>query len=562
MSLTKVSYEMIDNSTDNVVDFGAVCVGVTDDSVAINNFLAANVNNRYVTFTGNDINVSTGLTTPTASVNTLFDGQNAVISGSGDVFNSDTGEVTIQNLELDGFISAYDNDSTDAKTNLTINGLNAKSMTGVNVRALAPFDLAATNFSKFDGGNSRTIAHSGDTLSQATHNRSVMLANYATNLNGGAGQCIPYISYANSTVMAFNYIKNFGVGSTGEIDAFYTKSPRSIIFGNYAENGTTTSSSKYYFNIKGAERGAGVTEGYGGFMVMNTSIGNNDGANQVQNGEAIVAFNHFENMTTGIEYGTGDCRNNGIVGNYVLNATARPVSFSNTADLSGGGDFVGGFNRYINAGSSVQVATTDNNFDGVTFIGDHLNTTGAAGYSFLGISATISNVALVHPKIELNGSTPIRLENVDGFYVDTPRIQNANSSFAATTMVFDTAVSNGIANNLNRKFTLTGATIADIFTQTLLADMVVEYEYVICGKATDNSKAFTYRTTGSCWYDGTTLRAVSPASTTGAAIDNAGVAVVMTGATVSFSGALLRFRMTAAAGNDWSGFSKLTLTIN
>ena len=35
MSLTKASYSMISGAPVNVVDFGAVCDGVTDDTVAV-----------------------------------------------------------------------------------------------------------------------------------------------------------------------------------------------------------------------------------------------------------------------------------------------------------------------------------------------------------------------------------------------------------------------------------------------------------------------------------------------------------------------------------------------
>jgi hypothetical protein len=554
-------------------DKGAVGDGATSDTTAMTNAFSTANAGRVLTLLGDkSYYLDSWTAVEPGSRGLRIDGKGATITtdASGVTLITPSGDVGLTDVELVGFASGIGAvSSDDAAGRIVVDNVRFANLTAPAVSVKNQFERVEVWGSKVDGAVGRAFAAGADDGSQATQKSALFIGNQALDIaNAGSSQTIPYLSYAGRSVMAYNMLDGFGdAAATGEADGYYSKSPYSLMVGNFASGLETTSLSKYFFNLKGSERGAGGVNpqyGYGSVAAFNVAQGDGLGTGlQLQPGECSAVFNFFDNVAIGVEIGSTTSDKNGVIGNIVVGSgTGRGVSASTGAT---DGQVVFGLNRFANVSGGIRFTATDTVTSGLISVADQLKGATGSGYGFEFNGTTgdynLKSVAIIHPTIDSFEGPPIRLTNVDGAVIDTPRVLNADSG-DTTTQVSLSEVRNLIVRDLHRTFTASGTTSATLLSQSIPSGAVATVTGTICGKNADGDVAFAYEVRGKVWHDGTSVRKIVTETIEGGAVDNAGSSVSMTGISLVVSGSTFSIRCALGAGEEWSGFATLSYKMN
>ena len=176
MSLTKVSYSMINGSPNSVIDFGAVGDGSTDNSSAIQAALTASAGKTLVFPPGTYLINGTGLTVPS---NITIQGYGATVKTStiptANLFNA----ISKTNIVVEGLI--VDGNSYTATSNVSL--FNLFSCSNVNI-----FNCQFINIDKF-GITFNACSNVTIENNYISKNTAVNTQNQAITISSADGEC-------------------------------------------------------------------------------------------------------------------------------------------------------------------------------------------------------------------------------------------------------------------------------------------------------------------------------------------------------------------------------------
>tara|TARA_R110000796_G_scaffold4218_6_gene16043 strand:+ start:4664 stop:6484 length:1821 start_codon:yes stop_codon:yes gene_type:complete len=364
MSLTKGHNRMIAGASVNVLDFGAVGDGVTDDTAAIQAALdyASPLGRAIIIPDGSTVLVTSSLTTPShvalegtgtisytgtgymlpqSAAMTMLSFKNLTLKGSSKTnnlfsFGFDLDRIIFSNCEIRDFLHIVEDDGTTLAVTfkqISVTGCLVKDCnSGFEFSANVIQDFIGTNnFFKNISGLSAVFCFllgNGDEASQNDRGDYIISNNTFKNITStnATAEVHAAICFGKRATISGNVIETLNNAGITGAEAIYTKCRFSAVTGNSIENGGISQGA---IAIKGQQRaGGGAPYGYGcavtGNVIKNSSA--NGTGIYLANESVVCTGNYIEGSTAyDINVGAIDAASVNISDNVISLSQAQYV---------------------------------------------------------------------------------------------------------------------------------------------------------------------------------------------------------------------------------------------
>jgi len=550
MALTKAHNRMIAGSVVNVVDFGAVGDGVTDDTVAIQAAMTASKN---LYFPEGTYYVPTWTTQSITVARTKFCGSGVVEGNGSTAFIKPLASIELDGLTIKGFTTAIENSSSDTGAIDQLLIANCTFMDNNNhidiERPVSNARIIGNFFKNTLNGYAVRIGKDDYALQDTWQNIVIDGNNFNNIESSGSNNASAVIVYGRNAVISNNTIVDVESTGTGEAWAIFTKCRFSSVSGNSIRN-VIAPASVFAINIKGNERtDTAAPQGYTCAVVGNavysdqTAIGTGIRA---ANDEITITGNSVEGWSEGIGAESGTSDGTTVTGNAIFGFGDYGINLvQNGSNLLAVGNTIRGLTNAsgigIRGATSVAVSNWVVNSNSIKTV--------ATGVDFNN-NALVTNVQITANALDDIGTRPIQFENCNQIKVSG----NTFSNTPTTLLVWFSGVNENVDISENGLFyvqTTSGSSVnAQVLNTSVEQNDAYLIEVMCVGRQDDGTDHGGYKIAGLFKAEGGTVTQVGTTQSIYAIESDA----TWAGPNFNIGANDIQIRLAGAASNtiDWS----------